>query len=309
MLEISQENIKYYASLVHYYNKYRLQELPRHLSYLYLLCYAYNRFQIMNDHLIQALHHYVNLYKTEAKKYANQQIAEAYNNIYKHFKPAGYFLKMFLNSKLSNISFKKIQEKAYKRLSKSKLKIVSKYLMEQCIDKATFEWQFHANNYRCIINNLRPAFMAIDFECNTQHAYLLNGVRFIKAAFGQNKNLNQFKFNEFPKSFIPKKLRKYIFNKKQINHYKYEFCVYSQLINHIDQGLVFCNDTIQYKSFEADLGITLNNKEKILKRIDVPKLTTPIKMVRLLGHYLIKRKTSSLTIQYMIIYPIPALLM
>ncbi len=281
MLGISQENIKYYASLVHYYNKYRLKELPRQLSYLYLLCYSYNRFQIMNDHLIQTLCHYVALYKAEAKKHAEKQVVEIYNNIYKHFKPAGYLLKMFLNPKLSRLAFKEIQKKAYKKLSKTKLKQVSKYLMEQCIDKTAYEWQFHANNYRCITKNLRPVFMAIDFECNTNNAPLLSGVRFIKQALQQNKNLNQIKFNEFPKQFVPEKLKKYIFeiskNKKQVNSYKYEFCVYNQLMLHIEKGLVFCNDTIQYKSFEADLGITTaDNKEQILKDIDIPKLTTPI---------------------------------
>lgn len=283
MLGISQENIKYYASLVHYYNKYRLKELPRQLSHLYLLCYSYNRFQIMNDHLIQTLHHYVALYKDEAKSYAEKRVVQIYNNIYKHFKPAGYLLNMFLNPKLSRLVFKEIQKKAYKRLSKAKLKLVSKYLMEQCIDKTAYEWEFHANNYRCIIKNLRPVFMAIDFECNINNAYLLSGVRFIKNAFQQNKTLNPLEFNKFPKQFIPEKLKKYIFEidkkKKQINSYKYEFCVYNQLINHIEKGLIFCNDTIQYKSFEADLGITVSSdkeREKILKSIDVPKLTTPI---------------------------------
>lgn len=207
ILGISQENIKYYASLVHYYNQYRLKELPRQLSHLYLLCYSYNRFQIMNDHLIQTLHHYVALYKDEAKIHAEKQVVETYNNIYKHFKPAGYLLKMFLNPKLSKLAFKEVQKKAYRRLSKNKLKVVSKYLMEQCIDKATYEWEFHANNYRCITKNLRPVFMAIDFECNTNNAHLLAGAKFIKKVFQQNKNLNQIKFDEFPKQFIPEKLK------------------------------------------------------------------------------------------------------
>ncbi len=237
----------------------------------------------MNDHLIQTLHHYVALYKDEAKSYAEKQVVEIYNNIYKHFKPAGYLLKMFLNPKLSRLAFKEIQKKAYKKLSKTKLKLVSKYLMERCIDKAAYEWEFHAKNYRCIIKNLRPVFMAIDFESNINNTYLLSGAKFIKNAFRQNQPLNQLEFKKVPKQFIPEKLKKYIFeirgNKKQINSYKYEFCVYNQLINNIEKGLVFCNDTIQYKSFEADLGITATSdkeREKILQAIDVPKLTTPI---------------------------------
>ena len=222
MLEISQENIKYYASLVHYYNKHRLQELPKHLSHLYLLCYAYNRFQLMNDHLIQTLYHYIDLYRADAKKYAEQKVVEIYNNIYKHFKPAGYLLKMFLNPKLSRLAFKEIQKKAYKKLSKTKLKLVSKYLMEQCVDKTAYEWQYHADNGRCIINNLRHIFMVIDFECNKHNKPLLSGINFLKSIFNQNKNLNQVKFSEIPKQVIPEKLRKYF--RECSKRYRYSCC-------------------------------------------------------------------------------------
>lgn len=140
---------------------------------------------------------------------------EIYNNIYKHFKPAGYLLKMFLNPKLSRLAFKEIQKKAYKRLSKTKLKLISKYLMEQCIDKTTYEWQFYADNYRCITKNLRPVFMAIDFEYNINNAHLLSRVTFVKQALQQNKNLNQIKFNDFAKQFVPEKLKKIYFRNKQ----------------------------------------------------------------------------------------------
>ena len=42
--------------------------------------------------------------------------------------------------------------------------------------------------------------------------------------------------------------------------------------------MIFCNDSIQYKSFESDIKIKYweQRKHKILKEIDCPKLTAPI---------------------------------
>jgi hypothetical protein len=42
LLHISNENIKYYASLVNYYSVYKLKRLDQWLGYLYLLCVVYH---------------------------------------------------------------------------------------------------------------------------------------------------------------------------------------------------------------------------------------------------------------------------
>ena len=136
--------------------------------------------------------------------------------------------------------------------------------MNQCIDKEAYEWEFHANNWQCIINNLRPIFMLIDFDCHENDRHLLQGAHFIKSAFNSSKKLNSFKDNEFPQNLISKRLKPYIYHiksaKKRIDPYKYEFFIYQQLMEHVKQGLVFCNDTLQYKSFEADLALKIKRK-------------------------------------------------
>jgi hypothetical protein len=49
MLDISNESIKYYASLVGYYSVHRLKLLNEWSVYLYLLCFAYHRYQRLHD--------------------------------------------------------------------------------------------------------------------------------------------------------------------------------------------------------------------------------------------------------------------
>lgn len=50
-IKISKQNIFYYASLANYYTTYELRNLPSWLTQLYLLCYAWQRYQQLNDNL------------------------------------------------------------------------------------------------------------------------------------------------------------------------------------------------------------------------------------------------------------------
>ena len=54
-LGISNESIKYYASLVSYYSVYKLKRLNVWIVYVYLLCFVSHRYQRMHDNLINTL--------------------------------------------------------------------------------------------------------------------------------------------------------------------------------------------------------------------------------------------------------------
>jgi hypothetical protein len=50
-LHISNENIKYYASLVSYYTVQKLNQFHREMRHVYLLCFIAYRYQMVNDNL------------------------------------------------------------------------------------------------------------------------------------------------------------------------------------------------------------------------------------------------------------------
>ena len=58
-LDISNENIKYYASLITYYSVFRLKQLDEEIVHLYLLCFVYHRYQQLHDNLLTGLIHHV----------------------------------------------------------------------------------------------------------------------------------------------------------------------------------------------------------------------------------------------------------
>ena len=64
---LSNESVKYYASLVQFYTVYKLHRMARARPGLYLLCFAYHRFRQINDNLIEAFIHLLDQYEKQAK--------------------------------------------------------------------------------------------------------------------------------------------------------------------------------------------------------------------------------------------------
>jgi hypothetical protein len=76
LLEISQQNIQYYASLATYYTLYKLQRIPKSKAYLYLLCYVYYRHQKVSENIAQAFLYQVDKFRAESITEANDIIAK-----------------------------------------------------------------------------------------------------------------------------------------------------------------------------------------------------------------------------------------
>lgn len=281
-LNISQQNIEYYGSLAIHYNRYQLNNFKKEKTYLYLLCYIHYRFQKMNDQFIQTFCYYVDLYNNNAMEYAKHKSGKDHANIQKYLPASGKLLLRDTDLSLSKYRFKKIQEENFKILEREKIIIVAKYMINQSIDKKNYEWEYHGKHLQAILKNLRPIARLIDFQTHIKDEHLLSGIDFIKSACKNKKALNSYHIKEFPLNFISKKLQKYLYTKqgrkKIIHPVRYEFMVYQQLRKHIDTGIIFCDDTIQYKSLESDIKIKHweQRKHKILKELDNPKLTMPI---------------------------------
>ena len=74
-LEISEQNIRYYAYLVDYYTVDRLKELTdQNTAKLYLLCYVYYRFAKISDNLIHGFIYHLNKYKDHGKDYGKEAV-------------------------------------------------------------------------------------------------------------------------------------------------------------------------------------------------------------------------------------------
>jgi hypothetical protein len=73
LLGISQQNIDYYASLVHYYTIFDLRRMKPEQSHLYLLCYTWQRYRQLSDNLVEAFNHHLRQIQQETKEDAERQ--------------------------------------------------------------------------------------------------------------------------------------------------------------------------------------------------------------------------------------------
>ena len=103
---------------------------------------------------------------------------------------------------------------------------------------------------------MRPVLSAIDFTASQSHAPLIEGVDFLKEAFGKGKSLSEYSPKRFPIRFIPDNTKRYLYEQetpgqKRLLVDRYEFLVYRLLRNGLEAGDIFCWDSVRFRSFEA----------------------------------------------------------
>jgi hypothetical protein len=75
-LDISNESIKYYASLINYYSVFQMSQLEENLAHIYLLCFVHYRYQRLHDNLINCLIYRVRQLLDEAKSVAKERYCQ-----------------------------------------------------------------------------------------------------------------------------------------------------------------------------------------------------------------------------------------
>lgn len=287
-IDISRKNIDYYANLAKTYTVYQLKRLPKALAYFYISCYVHARYERIVNNLIKGFIYYVDKYTADAKKYLNDKKPDLNAQLHENKKSIGELIRWYTDDNVMKEPGHLIQAKAYKLLSKDTMVYLSQTLLES--DEKNIEtaltWEFHKNNFRCILLNLRPLFREIHFEVNDKSRNLSNAIFYLKDIFQQNKKLSDVDLNTIPVAHIyPKKLKNYFIEyntdkSKSINTYQYEFYLYSVIRSHVKNGQVFINNSLEYKKFEADLNVSpkwQKNKDAILQKLNNPVLLTDIK--------------------------------
>jgi Domain of unknown function (DUF4158) len=94
---LSNDSVRYYASLVEFYTVYKLQRMAVPTARLYLLCFAYHRLREINDNLIEAFIHLVNGYERDAKLSAKESVYQAKTAAAVNLKAAGQVLNLFID--------------------------------------------------------------------------------------------------------------------------------------------------------------------------------------------------------------------
>ena len=285
-LKISNENIKYYASLVSYYSVHQLRQLSKWTAYVYLLCFVHYRYQKLHDNLIQSLLFHVRRHGDEAKAAAKEQV---YNHCVAgnaDLQKAGRVLKFFTDGSVAESEpFGEVRIKAFAVLDPARLNSVADYMATKArFDEAAFQWEHIDRAAPRFKRHLRPVLQSVEFAAPSTDDPLIEAVHFLKAAFLKGKPLGQYADTVFPTRCIPDKFKRYLYLKdaqrlKRLLPDRYEFFVYRQLRQGLEAGDVFCRDSVRFRSFEDDLvdDREWKDKERLIAETGLSLLRQPIR--------------------------------
>ena len=259
-LEISNEGVKYYASLVTYYSVFRLKQLNEHLVHLYLVCFAFHRYQQFQDNLINTLIYQVRHYLQDAKLAAEERSYQYRLDYHRHLPQAGRVLKLFVDDTVSpDTPFGKVQSRAFTLLDRSKLnQIVHQITHDAMLDERQLRWEYIENKAMEFKGRLRPILQNVSLDSSVPNDSLLKAVDFLRDAYQAKKALWHYPLAQIPIQFIPESRQRYLYTtdaqgQKQLFHDRYEFLVFMLLRNQLEAGDIFCRDSIRFRSLEDDL--------------------------------------------------------
>lgn len=287
-LGISNDSVAYYSALVDYYTVQKLQQLHAGMARLYLLCFLLQRYQKINDNLVNALVYHVRKVNTAAKLCMEQQVLAAEREGNDNVERIGQILSMFLDDSIDDsVSFSEIKRRAFDILHRDQFQRAVQYVGSQAIDTAAIEWDFVASLAPSFKQHLRPLLLRLTFRGHSEDDSLMEAVVFLRESIAQGKSLSRFRFEQIPKSFIPKAMKPYLYEKEangnnKINPDKYEFLVYRLLRNRLEAGDIYVSDSLRFRSFDEDLLPRDNwkrDKDRILSDINAPLLSRPLSEV------------------------------
>ncbi|MBW8310018.1 MAG: DUF4158 domain-containing protein [Candidatus Paracaedibacteraceae bacterium] len=273
-LDISQQNIDYYASLAHHYTIYDLRRFEEEQTYLYLLCYVYKRYRQINDNLVDALAFWLRNLENEIKEKAKNQLVE---NVEHSDQKVGRLLLMYVDDNLSDsLTLGEARQHAFEIIPKDTIRSIGEKMVKKPQRRQELQWKEREKMASRYKRHLRPLFMHIDFESRLPDNPLIKAISWMKEVFSKKQSLSQQRFEAFPRNFISSRLEPYLvtFDKDEtqiIQAKRYEILVYRQIIKQMETGALYINDSVQHRPF-ADELVCLEQKSTILENLDIPWL-------------------------------------
>ena len=282
ILAVSQQNLAYYASLAHYYTVYDLRRMNPGQSYMYLLCYAWQRYRQLTDNLVQAFGYHIMKADEATKTSAKQRSADAMAELQQATPQVGRLLRLYVDDTFADtISFGVVRQKAFTIMPEDELLLASKRFIEKPVSQMELRWQAVDEQVGKIRKQLRHLALALDFSGTASDSPWLAALRWMKTVFARQQRLAQRPVDEIPENTVPKRLRPYLLvcdadgKATGLRGYRYEFWIYRQLRKRLDTGELYLDDSFQYRSFSDEL-VVLDRQAAVLKELDIKWLNQPV---------------------------------
>lgn len=289
VLEISNQSIAHYASLVAYYRVDKLKRFDSWKTYLYLLCFIHHRYGRLHDILINCLLYRVRLYSDQAKLFAVEKLSSINLTTNQTLVKAAACLRVLTDEEIPpETPFGIVRQKALKILDKDAInQFTDHILQENQFDETEFRWELVDKISAQYKLNLRPLLVNVEFSGVAETSELLKAIDFLRKVFQREQSLSTVNPTKFPVGFIPESQRRYFYENdkksgnKRIRSRRYEFFVYQSLSNALSAGDINCRDSLKFRSFEDDLidDKTWQQKDSLIEQANLPILSEPIEFI------------------------------
>ena len=285
-LDISNESIKYYASLVNYYSVYKLKRFDESTTNVYLLCFVYHRYQIVHDNVIQCFLHRVRQFREAAKEAGKEQVYQQRREGNAQLDKAAQVLKLFTDASIAGQTpFHQVRAKAFGILDAPQIDFVADHIStDVTFDETAFQWAHIDVLAPQFKRHLRPINASVDWAASAGDSAIIEASDFLKSTFSRGRSLGQYATKSFPQRFIPDTAKRYLYEppasgQRRLRPDRYEFLVYRLLRNGLEAGDIFCRDSVRFRSFEDDLieNDTWQDKEQLIEQTGLKSLKQPIR--------------------------------
>jgi hypothetical protein len=181
-LDISQQNVGYYASLATYYSIYDLRRLKPEQTHLYLLCYSWQRYRQLSDNLADAFDFHMKQVEDATKEEAEQHFTKALTAGHREAPRVGQVLLLYVDETLNDVTpFGSVRSQAFTILPKETLLTVGQRMCGKSISQIDLRWQAVDQLAMRFKKHLRPLVTELDFSSLTTPSPWLAALRWMKS--------------------------------------------------------------------------------------------------------------------------------
>lgn len=277
-LKISKQNIDYYASLTNYYTVSDLERFNAEQRYLYLLCYAFKRYQQITDTLVDAFDCHTKKFENSINKKAKERLVADH---LKERKEIGKLLTLYSHDeKLSeDLTAKELCQMGFKILPKEVMQSIGEEWSNKPKRKQELKWKERDKASARYRHHLRPILETVQFDSSIPNNHLLTAIKWMKGIFAKGKSLSEQLFDDFPQAIISKRLRPFLIatdqeGKPEMNTNRFEILVYTQLVRQLETGALYVENSTRHKTFDHELN-AFEKDEETLKALNIPWFQKP----------------------------------
>lgn len=282
-LNISQQNLLYYASLANFYTVYDLRNLKPEQTRLYLLCYAWIRYRQFSDNLVDAMFFHMKQLEDESRSVAKQLMADVQEKHRRETSKIGRLLSLYVDDSVPDpTTFGEVRRRAWKIMPPETLKTTAQRMSVKPVSKLALQWQAVDGMTALIRRHLRPLYLSLDLTSVVQDSPWAEALSWLRMVFSKKQTLPQRPLTECPPETLPERLRPYLLEFGEdgeptgLNAGRYEFWLYRQIRKRFQSGEFHLNNSLRHRHLSDEL-VPEGEQAAVLAEMNIPFLQKPVK--------------------------------